>query len=363
MSIIKKHASVFLINSAALIIILAGVHAASYIVVRILLSLLIAFICSPIFFFLTKRGLPQWLSLTVVLLTIFVAGLLLAALIGSSINDFTAAWPIYQENFSNMITNITEFLHSHGFDVSASAVMSVFDPNMVVKLVGGMLSTFTGMMSDSIVIIFYVIFMLLEAYSVPLKSIIIWGEQGAVLREINKFTSGMQRYIVLKTLISLATGVLIGVALLLLKVDFALMWGMIAFLLNYIPTIGSIIASIPPILLSMFQMGWATCLAVTAVYLAVNNVIGNFLEPRIMGRGLDLSPLVVYASVIFWGWLLGPVGMLLSVPLTMSAKIYLERRDSTKWLATILAEAPPLKKQKEGKNGSTEFIEPRQSLK
>lgn len=334
-----------LIKLAAFIIIIAGLHAASALIVRFLLAMLIAFICAPIFFKLNRIGLPEWLSLSIVLVLILLFGGGMAALIGSSINDFTNTLPVYQENLQNLMDNSVTFLNSIGIEVSPRTMLNIFDPNMVMNLMGNLLSTLTGMLSDSVLIVLMVIFMLLEAYSVPLKVGMIWGAESTLLGEIKKFTSGMQRYIFLKTIISLATAIFIGGALLLIGVDFALLWGLLAFLLNYIPNIGSIIASIPPILLSLFQLGWAPCLEVTAVYLAVNNVIGNFLEPRIMGKGLDLSPLVVFISVIFWGWVLGPIGMLLAVPLTMSAKIYLERKESTHWIAQMLAGVPLKKKE------------------
>lgn len=334
-----------LIKLAAFIIIIAGVHAASALIVRFLLAILLAFICGPIFFKLNRIGLPEWLSLIIVLLLILLFGGSMTALIGSSINDFTDTLPIYQENLQNLLDNTIIFLNGLGIEVSPRTMLNIFDPNMVMNMLGNLLSTMTGMLSDSVLIVMMVVFMLLEAYSVPLKVGMIWGKDSALFNEINKFTSGMQRYIFLKTVISLATGILVGGALLLIGVDFALLWGLLAFLLNYIPNIGSIIASIPPIIISLFQLGWVPCLEVTAVYLAVNNVIGNFLEPRIMGKGLDLSPLVVFISVIFWGWVLGPIGMLLSVPLTMSAKIYLERKENTRWIAQMLAGAPVIQKE------------------
>lgn len=239
-----------------------------------------------------------------------------------------------------MLDNTITFLHDIGIQASEDQMIKIFDPNVIMNLLGNLLKSLTGMLSDSVLILLMVIFMLLEAYSVPLKVKQIWGEESRLLSDINLFVLGMQRYLFLKTLISLATGFFVWLGLVLIGVDFALLWGLIAFLLNFIPTIGSIIAAVPPLILSLFQMGWLPFLEVAALYLAVNNVIGSFLEPRIMGKDLNLSTFIVFFCVIFWGWVLGPVGMLLAVPLTMSVKMILERKPSTRWMAHMLANAP-----------------------
>jgi predicted PurR-regulated permease PerM len=139
-----------------------------------------------------------------------------------------------------------------------------------------------------------------------------------------------------KTWVSLLTGVLAGVALLIIGVDYPLLWGLLAFLLNYIPTLGSIIAGAPPTLLALVQFGWKRALIVVAVYVAVNTVMGNVLEPRFMGKKLGLSTLVVFLSMVFWGWVLGPVGMVLCVPLTMLVKIVCGESKELRWASVLL---------------------------
>lgn len=146
----------------------------------------------------------------------------------------------------------------------------------------------------------------------------------------------MQRYMVIKTLISLATGVLIGIMLALLGVDAPILWGFLAFLLNYIPNIGSLIAAIPAILLALIQFGGAHAVLVSAGYFAVSFILGNVVEPRIMGRRLGLSTLVVFLSLVFWGSLLGPIGMVLSIPFTMTLKFACEGNKGTRWIAVLL---------------------------
>jgi predicted PurR-regulated permease PerM len=146
----------------------------------------------------------------------------------------------------------------------------------------------------------------------------------------------INRYLAIKTMTSLATGIIVAIVLGIMGVDFPMLWGLLAFLLNFIPTIGSIIAAVPPVLLAMVQFNQGMAVGVAVLYTAVNMIIGNFLEPRFMGKGLGLSPLVVFLSLLFWGWLLGTIGMFLSVPLTMTVKIICDTRDDTKWVGVLL---------------------------
>jgi predicted PurR-regulated permease PerM len=128
----------------------------------------------------------------------------------------------------------------------------------------------------------------------------------------------------------------IGLLVWACEVDYPVLWGVLAFLLNYVPNIGSILAGIPAVLLGFLQHGSLTALVLISGYAGVNIVMGNLIEPRFMGRGLGLSTLIVFLSLIFWGWVLGPVGMLLSIPLTMIVKIALESNKDTAWISVIL---------------------------
>jgi AI-2 transport protein TqsA len=162
------------------------------------------------------------------------------------------------------------------------------------------------------------------------------GQQDADLSRFARITLEVQRFLGIKTLTSLATGTLIGVWTWAMGLDFPLLWGLIAFLFNYIPSIGSIIAAVPAIAVALLQFGVSRAILVALGFLAVNITIGNLIEPNVMGRRLGLSPLVVVLSLLFWGWVLGPVGMFLSVPLTVIVKIMLENTDDFRWLAVLL---------------------------
>ena len=179
--------------------------------------------------------------------------------------------------------------------------------------------------------------MLFEAESVPKKIHIALDDPSMKMQQVDKFLVSVKNYLAIKTLVSLGTGLIIGLWLYFLGVDHFLLWAVLAFLFNYIPNIGSIIAAVPAVLLAFVQLGPATAGFTALGFVVSNMVMGNVIEPRYMGRGLGLSTLVVFLSLIFWGWLLGTVGMLLSVPLTMIVKIALESSPDTRWVALLLA--------------------------
>jgi predicted PurR-regulated permease PerM len=183
-------------------------------------------------------------------------------------------------------------------------------------------------------------FILLEAAGFPAKLEAALGGNGG-LGKFTKVQSEVQRYLGIKAVISLATGILVGCWLWGLDVDFPLVWALLAFLMNFIPTLGSLLAGVPAVLLALVQHGPGRALAVVVGYLVINLILGTIIEPHLMGRRFGLSTLVVFLSLVFWGWVWGPVGMLLSVPLTMLLKILMENSEEFRWIAMLLDAHPP----------------------
>jgi predicted PurR-regulated permease PerM len=192
--------------------------------------------------------------------------------------------------------------------------------------------------------------MLVEASGFPAKLRAAIGEvHPSELPDFNRFAASLQHYLVIKTWMSLATGAGAALWVAVLGVDFAVLWGLLAFLLNYVPNIGSVLAAVPPVLLALLQHSVQRALLVAVGYVVLNIVFGSVLETRLMGRGVGLSTLVVFLSLVFWGWVLGPVGLLLSIPLTMAAKILLETDDDTRWAAILLG--PPVYEETPAEKG------------
>jgi AI-2 transport protein TqsA len=305
--------------------------------VPFLLSIFIAMACSPIITWAKQHKLPRAVAVVLVILIIVVFGLILAGLVGQSMNEFSLNVPKYREQLVAEFAWVIGQLDTFNISVDKQQLLSYLDPGAAMNMATNLLSSLGGVLTDFLLILLIVVFMLFEAESVPKKIHIALDDPSMKIQQIDKFLVSVKNYLAIKTLVSLGTGLIIGLWLYFLGVDHFLLWAVLAFLLNYIPNIGSIIAAVPAVLLAFVQLGTATAGLTALGFVVSNMVMGNVVEPRYMGRGLGLSTLVVFLSLIFWGWLLGTVGMLLSVPLTMIVKIALESSPDTRWVALLLA--------------------------
>jgi AI-2 transport protein TqsA len=321
---------------AAFVIVVAGMSAAKTIIVPFLLAAFISIGGSPILFWLKKRKVPTWLALLIVMCGVLVFLLLIAGLVGSSVNDFSSKLPFYEARLRGQTDAVIDWLERIGVDAARLELNKIFNSAAVMKLVVNLLNELGGVLTNGFLIILTVIFMLLEASSVPAKLRAIFQDPETSLGHLKNFADTVVRYIAIKTAISFVTGACVAVFLTIMGVDYPLLWGLLAFILNYVPNIGSIMAALPAVLLTIIQLGLGRALVVAIGYVVINMVMGNAIEPRLMGRRLGLSTLVVFLSLIFWGWILGPVGMLLSVPLTMTIKIALDTSEDTRWIAVLL---------------------------
>ena len=336
--------SQMLLTVAAFVIVVAGMQAASSLMVPFLLAAFITIICTPIMAWLKKRGAPSWLALVVVISGVLLIGFLVSAFIASSVNDFTKDLPAYQQALGRQISDLVKFLNDVGMDISASTVTDFLDPGAAMNIVATGLNSLRTVLTNGFLILMTVVFMLMEASGLPDKLLAILGGSEDGLRPFQSFIENVKQYMAIKTWISLGTGVLALAWLMVMGVPYATLWAMLAFFLNYIPNIGSIIAAIPAVILALVQFGIVKAAIVGFGYLVINTLMGSFIEPRFMGKELGLSTLVVFMSLLFWGWVLGPVGMLLSVPLTMMAKIALDNREETRWIAILLGPNPASRK-------------------
>ncbi|MCW8811793.1 MAG: AI-2E family transporter [Ignavibacteriaceae bacterium] len=321
---------------ASFTVIVAGMKAAESIIVPFLLAVFISIVASPPFFYLQKKGIPKVIALLIVILAFLFFIFLIGLLIGTSVNDFTSKVPVYQQKLQGQTQAVVTWLIEKKFIEPDFQLSNVFNPSSVLKIIGDTLNQVSGLFANGFLILLTVLFMMLEITSIPVKlKKVSSNPENSILRVQSVFQN-INKYIAIKTWISLGTGILVYILLLIIGVDYPLLWAVLAFALNYIPTIGSIIALVPPVLLTIIQLGFIESLIVLVGYLVINTIMGNILEPKFMGKGLGLSTLVVFLSLIFWGWVLGPIGMLLSVPLTIAIKIAVDSSDETKWLAVLL---------------------------
>ncbi|TVQ68897.1 MAG: AI-2E family transporter [Oceanospirillales bacterium] len=331
----------WLVGIAGIIVILAGLKAAETIVIPIMLALFIAIISTPFLRSLAKHGVPSSLAVVIVLSVLIIFGGALVMIVSQSIDAFLTRLPLYQSRLQSLIVDWLPHLERWDIPVSRDMVMTHLNPSQMMGWVGSALAGIGSLLTNLFLVVFIVIFILLEGagFSDKLKVALPNAEKS--IRDAQGFMKQVNQYLMIKTTISFITGVVVTLWLWWLNVDFPVLWGLIAMLMNYIPNIGSLIAAIPAVLLALVQLGVGDAMLVILGYVAINVIMGNLIEPRFMGRGLGLSPLVVFLSLILWGWLFGPVGMFLSIPLTMIVKIALEQHPGTRWIAILLGNEVP----------------------
>ena len=327
----------FLATAGWTIILIAGMRAGHAIVVPLLLSIFLAIICAGPMMWLEKKGVPSALALVIVMLGVLGIGIAIGGMIGTSVQDFSQAVPRYKVRLQQDLVQFLDWLENAGMTVSTPDLLAFVNPGAAMELGSKMLSGFGGMFANSFLIFLTVIFMLIESSVFRRKLSVIWGGDQQSMRVFSRFAGDVQNWLAIKTAIGITVGLAVGSWVAVLGVDFPVLWGLLAFVLNYIPTLGSILAGAPAVLLAFIQFGLGRALIVMAGYVVVNVVLGNVVEPKLMGQRLGLSTLTVFLSLVFWGWVWGPVGMILSVPLTMVVKIALESREETRWIALLFS--------------------------
>ena len=330
---VKSSGNIVLVM-AAIVILLGALKMAAVIAVPILLASFIAIVISPIYGWLISKNVPSALALVGVIAGLMILFSLVGVLIGSSVHSFSGNLPLYEAQLQIQLDTLTAKLNALG--IIHGELGSVFNPSALMKYSATVLKGAGSVLTNSFMILLIIAFMLLESTHFATKLEKAKG-QGNTMAQIDEVFSKIKHYMAIKAVISLATGILITALLMLIGLDYAILWGFIVFLLNFIPNIGSILAAVPAVLLAFVQLGPWGALEIGAIYLVINIMIGSIIEPRLMGQGLGISTLVVFLSLIFWGWLLGPVGMLLSIPLTITIKIMLYNEPKTRWLAVLMS--------------------------
>ena len=321
---------------AALIIIIAGLIFAKSIINPFLLALFISLICIQPISWLEKKRMPIWLARIIVILGLVVLFSGFAFLIGGTLSSFSSNVSKYESTLTSISNAYIQFLNDKGLKIPKDQVSTLIEPARILEFTAGAVNGVLNMMGNTFLIFLIILFILMEfgSFPVKVKAIMIGSDES--VSYFSTIIQKLRRYLGIKTLFCLLVGILIYTALLIIGVDYPLLWALIAGLMSYIPNIGSIIAAIPAILFALVQLGLGGALWTLGSFLLVNNVLGNFVEPRVMGNGLGLSTLVVFLSLLFWGFILGTVGMFLSVPITMTIKIILEHNEKTRWLAILL---------------------------
>ncbi len=325
-----------LVTIAALIIILAGVVYARSIITPFLLALFISIICARPIAWLENRKIPRPAALLIVILGLIALFSGFVFLIGGTLSSFSSDVSEYESTLTAMGSSVIQFLNDNGVKLPEDQLSNLIQPAKILELTANAVNGVLGMMGNTFLIFLIVVFILTEFGSFIVKAKAIVFGTGKSIDYFYSIAENIRQYLWIKTLVALSVGTLIYFALLIIGIGYPLLWAMIAALMNYIPNIGSIIASIPAVLFALVQLGTGGAIWTLVVFMLIYNVVGNFIEPRIMGKGLGLSTLVVFLSLLFWGLIFGTVGMVLSVPITMTIKIILEQNEKTRWLSILL---------------------------
>lgn len=329
-----------LVIVASLVVIVAGIRATGAVLEIFLLGAFFAAICTVPLTWLQRRAVPSRLAVGLMAGAIVAFGSLLVVLVAMSVNSFLADLPKNQERLSTLTVAAMAFLNAHAIPVSGEALRQSFDLGRVMGFAGSMIAKLGSVIASGFLVIITICFILLEVSGFPRKLRIVLVNPEQSLAGLQEFGDAARRYLVVKTLVGLVVGVAIGLWLWFLGVNYAFLWGFIAFLLNFVPYVGCYIAAVPALLLALVEQGTGTAVLALSGYLVVNIVLGFLVEPRLMGAQLGLSALVAFSSLLIWGWVLGPVGMILSVPLTVLLRIALAVKKDTRWMAVLLGPEP-----------------------
>ena len=340
-----------LIVTACLVVIFAGIKAAASLVVPFLLAVFLTIVLSPPYLGLKRIGMPVPVAIAAMAFGLGGLSVLAVSILRTSLDQFVASLPTYNARLRAQLDSLSAWLERAGIDVPNQVLADILNPQFAMSYAGTLATALSGMLGLAVIIFIIAAFALVEMGGFDRKLRGLPGISEAQIIALENHFQDLRRYVSLKSVMCILTGALVGIWLWALGIENALFMGLIAFILNYVPTIGSLVAAIPGILLGLIQFG-PTMAVVTAIgYVVINVGVSNVIEPKFLGERLGISPLVVIVSLVFWGWLLGPVGMLLSVPLTMVVKVGLESGESTIPIAVLLG--PPLPAPRARTGGAT----------
>ncbi len=341
--------SFLLIGLASIFVIIWGIQNLKFIINPILLALVITITVLPLPGKLTKRGIPGWLSLTLTILAVVGMLVIVVLFVVFSAGKLADEMPTYSASIEQ---RQAEPGADNGTSTSASDE-SLTVPSTVVAEINNLLksqqfnqmtATIIGLIGKSVFQLFMVMlifaFMLAAAISLPSTSRMGLRADSPAIVRITQLTKDVRRYISLMTVINMLVGLGDTIFLYIIGVDFALLWGVLAWVLGYIPSIGFWVALIPPVFLAYAEFGPQTALIVFLGYVLINGTVQNIIQPRIFGQGLKISPVIVFISLFVWGWLLGGIGAILAVPITLMILGVLESFDSTHWLVVLVRATP-----------------------
>lgn len=328
-----------LLIGASIVVVMAGMRAFADTLNAFFLAALIAMLCAPIQSWLRKRGWSQGASLAMVLGLIILVGVLLVAFIAISTNQVIRKLPDYEERFQQLETSTWAQLDAFGLSEQTVTALESINLQSVFPFASAALRGILDSLGNILLIFLILFYMLMDAPNIPRRLKRVLGEDSPWLTRANLFFYSVQRYMILKTVFGVGIAAVQTVVMLIMGVDFAVQWGVLAVITNYIPNIGFVLGLIPPVAVTLLEKGPLMAVILIVLYSVINNVIENFIAPRFLGEELGISALFIFLSLIFWTWVLGAAGALLAVPLTLLVKIMLlDADEGAKGLVALISE-------------------------
>jgi predicted PurR-regulated permease PerM len=323
-----------LLGLAAAVVALAGVSLARELVGPLVLAAVIVIICHPVRHPLERRGWPRWVATTLVILVAYLILAVLFALLFFAATQFVQLVGDYADELQDTVQAVVGLLQSVGLDEQAAdAAASILAPSNLVAFAASLGGAVVGVLTAFFFVLAYVIFMAADGARYAQAETTFGPSVRPVLQRFRAYNSNVRRYYVVNAVFGAIVAIVDGVALWTLGVPAPAVWAVLAFVTNFIPNIGFVLGLVPPALLALVVGGWPLMLAVIAIYCVVNVTLQVLIQPKFVSDAVSLSLTLSFFSVIFWTFIIGPLGAILSIPLTLLVRtLVLEGDPGARWL-------------------------------
>jgi AI-2 transport protein TqsA len=283
---------------------------------------------------------------------VVVAGLLVA-IIAASLGQLNTVLPVYQENLSRIVSDVQSWFAGHGIDISG-LTSNVLRPEKIIGWITSFIRLLVSLLTNGFLIILIVAFMIAEVYSFPRRAQARLSFSPRLAETFKNFGDVTRTFLFTLTWLNMLTAVIVVVVYYAFGVDFALLWGLMFFLLSFIPNIGFVLAVIPPFFVTLLEFGFTRAIIVVAIVIFFNGLVNNAVTPRFLGQKTGLSTLAVFLSLVIWAWVLGPIGALMSVPLMLMVKLlFFDSYESTRPLSALISPSLGLRTKKKKGDAAT----------
>jgi AI-2 transport protein TqsA len=332
-----------LLSMAGVVVAVAGLRSASGIVGPAFLALMIVITIHPLLAWLQRHRVPGWLAIVLTMLVAYTSLVALAAALVFSVARLATLLPSYQPQFTSLIDQFTRWLGERGVtQEQINAAVSQFDLNSLVGVLQRVVTGATSVASDLAFILALLFFLILDSSSFPRRLAAAAAQRPHLVEALTGFAGATRQYVVVSTVFGLIVALVDVAALYWLDVPLPWLWGLLSFITNYIPNIGFVLGLLPPALLALLQGGVRQAVLVIVAYSVINVIIQSLLQPKFVGDAVGLSMTLTFLSLVFWTFVIGPLGALLAVPLSLFAKALLVDADpDTRWLDSLIAPRQP----------------------